>query len=666
MEQNNTILDGCIAERLTELFLQLDPSKMGSEFAVALAAGDTEKLIRITADYFRSRPERQYCRTILKSRSCSRETADRAADGAVTVINIPWQFSTGEIDWFFNPTRKTESVDYEWQWQLNRMSFWMDMCAAYLETGDRKYAAAFHAQVRRWIETAGFAPDDGSWNAAGSVWRTIEAGLRMMYSWPLAFETFRKSAEFEAETLCLMLHSLYRHGLHLQAHHRKNSNWLLMEMSGLYTFGVLFPEFRCSEDMRLYAADVFSQAIMEQILPDGMHSELSPDYHSVMCACSLVFLNIAGDENVTAELPGDFIRKLELAFASILNMATPALTSPRTNDCGTMSIAGKMQEAYRYFPHRHDFLWAASGRTEGTEPHSEPTSSRFLDWAGFVVMRSGWDKDALYCVFDVGPTGEAHVHQDKLNINIYKGEDELICDDGGGQYELTAYRTYGVSAADHNTILVDGLLQRRTGPCISKSPIDAHWISNDVFDYAKSCYDGEFGVLPLTKEEAEKPLSRPAKHVRELRFYKPDFFCVYDTLSSLDGKSHTYEMRLHLETQNMERVPEIPGAWMSDYGLNYDILIVPLYPDELVSECLCGVGTPPMAGWYVARGDKQLHKSSTLTMTIAGVNDCRFGTLLFPIRRGESLPEIRKTGTDVFRVCWHGGDYTVELSNLAK
>jgi hypothetical protein len=170
----------------------------------------------------------------------------------------------------------------------------------------------------------------------------------------------------------------------------------------------------------------------------------------------------------------------------------------------------------------------------------------------------------------------------------------------------------------------------------------------------------------MEEKDFSTPTFRPAKHTRELRFFKPDFFCVYDKLSSLDGNAHDYELRFHLDTLKLDQVPEIPGSRLSDYGGTYDILIVPLFPEEVKIRHLSGVNTAPMAGWYVGRNDKTLHKSTTLTMTITKKKECHFATLLIPVRREEPLPEIKKNGDSQFTVNWKGKEYKVNLSNLTE
>ena len=644
-----------------ELFSLLDPVKMGQDFQHALTAGDPAELVRCTAAHFRDRADCSCWKQHDRSRY-SRETARRAVQGDVTVIGIPHAFPGGTIDWTFNPTLTAPPVNMEWLWQLNRMAFWMDLAHAYEETGDETYAAAFDRQLSGWLSVAGDLTIEQM--ASCDLWRSIEAGLRMMNSWSYAFEVFRKSPSFTDENLCGMLYVMYRHCVYLH-HYNSGGNWLLMEMTGIYTFGALFPEFQCSSAMRQYASGRFSSAILGQILPDGLHDELTPDYHTVMFLCAFAFYNIAQLEGIENEMPPRFLPEIERSLESVLAMATPGLTSPRTNDCFTCPVANRMRQWLPIFPHRLDFLWAATDRKEGHAPASDP-ASRFLPWAGFAVMRSGWDPEAAYCCFDVGPLGMAHAHQDKLNINIYKGAEELICDDGGGQYERSIYRRYGISAADHNTVLVDGLLQQRSQPGKVQSPIDAHWISTDSFDYAKGTYGDPFGPLVLSDTDAAVPLTNPAKHTREVRFFKPDFFCVQDTLTSADGKPHDYEMRLHLDTLKLDPVPNMPGAYLSDYGGTYDILILPLSPEGAEIRLLSGVDTNPMGGWFIGRNDKTCHRSTTFTMTVSGKRDHRFTTLLIPVRRDEPLPEIEVISQTCFLFRMHGMTYRIDPEHLSE
>lgn len=164
------------------------------------------------------------------------------------------------------------------------------------------------------------------------------------------------------------------------------------------------------------------------------------------------------------------------------------------------------------------FRWALSRGREGRPPAGE-TPSRFLPYAGFAVMRGGWEPDAAYLAFDVGPLGVAHRHQDKLSFTLWKGGEELVFDDGGGHYERSAFRSYAISAHGHNTLLVDGLGQRRNVPLRMEKPIDAGWTSAFDADAAFGVYDQGFGPKEL----------RLARHRRDIRFdRRTETFTVTD------------------------------------------------------------------------------------------------------------------------------------------
>lgn len=631
-----------------ELFRNLDPDCLGAGYAAARQAGDTQEACRLIARYFRERPQ-----DLLSAGSDRRrynaERADRAVRGEMEEVNIPWKFPEGRVNFLFDPTAVEGPVNHEWLWQLNRHGYWGDMAKAFASTGDAKYARQFNIQLRDWVAQTDCP---ARWNGPGSAWRTIEAGLRLMGSWPVAFDIFRHSPEFTDENLCLMLASMHRQAIHLMEH-PTSGNWLLMEMNGVYTFATLFPEFRDSAELRVKSARILSDALRGQILPDGMHDELSPDYHSVAFNCGFGMLRLAQLYQRTGELPPDFAPLLEKAAEAYLALATPGLTQPRTNDCFTLRTEAVLGKAAQLFPGRPDFRWAAGRRSGGMPPAGE-TASRFLPWAGFAAMRSDWGPEAAYLCFDVGSLGMGHQHQDKLNINLYKGGEELIFDDGGGQYEESDARRYGISAAGHNTILVDGKPQSRRGPKKLEQPVDAGWISTPEFDYARGSYDAEFGA------------GRLAEHTREVRFCKPDFFCVVDTLTPRDGKAHDYELLFQLDTLKTVPVPEFAGALKSDFGRTYDVLILPLFPEELTVSAVSGQTEPRMSGWYVGRNEARLHPATTVTMKAAGKREFRFATLLFPMRRDNQLPEVKQLAPTRFRIAFNGREFDLDLDRLQR
>ena len=293
-------------------------------------------------------------------------------------------------------------------------------------------------------------------------------------------------------------------------------------------------------------------------------------------------------------------------------------------------------------------MWGITAGKEG-EPPAGKTASRFLPWAGFAAMRSSWEKDATYLCFDAGPLGKAHMHQDKLNINIYKGSEELLFDDGGGQYDNSPHRTYALSAADHNTVLVDGEGQYRLTPQVADEPLDAQFFSDSKFDYACGIYDDTFG----------KDMLKPASHQREVLFVKPDFFVVADTLKSTDGKPHDYTMLLQLDTLDVKADPQkIHGI----LGGQYDLFAMPLTTDLKVD--VDSGKNDPISGWYVARNDKALHPASTVKITAEKQKDYRFLTLFFPLKKGAVPPTAECLNEREWKINFEGQSRILDLSDL--
>lgn len=549
------------------------------------------------------------------------ETAAQAVTGTVTVVSVPWSFPSNRIDWLFNPTEKTPPFNPEWTWQLNRMSFWEDMAKAYRATRDEKYAQAFAVQLRDWLDQTGGVPPESGYNGRGSPWRTIEEGLRLMYAWPTAEDGFKDSPAFTPELKKRFVATMRAQAKHLMAH-RTSRNWLLMEMTGVYTFAARHPEFPESEGWRRESARIFADEIRGQILPDGLQIELSPDYHSVFFGCATRLYRLAKEHGFEGELPHDYLGILARGAQAVLDMTTPSFVQPRFNDCFTIPAEGMLKAAAEFFPGRSDFLWGATNGEKGRAPAGE-TASRLLPWSGFAIMRSGWDRDATYLAFDFGPLGAAHYHQDKLSFTFWKGDEELVFDDGGGQYDVSAQRTYAISGYDHNTLLVDGLAQNRREPLQPKVPIDAGWSSTPKRDRAFGTYDQGFGPK----------MERLAVHRREIVFDKSsDRFDITDDVKSADGREHEYTLLFHLDTTNVT-VAAGGRSVRAEYGPGRRwALSLSCKGEGLRIETASGRMKPFPAGWYVGRNDQTVHQATTVFVTASKGKDRTFVTTLRAVK----------------------------------
>ena len=154
-----------------------------------------------------------------------------------------------------------------------------------------------------------------------------------------------------------------------------------------------------------------------------------------------------------------------------------------------------------------EILWYA---TEGKEGRKPAYDSVALDWAGYYVMRTGWEKDDLYMAIKAGPFGAAHQNEDKLSFELAAYGERFLVDPGMYIYDsANPWRKYFVSSLAHNTVVVDGLTQYRRDErdqWVATEPNDAIWISEPDYDYFSGYYNSgytDFTRYPFGIESAE-------------------------------------------------------------------------------------------------------------------------------------------------------------------
>ena len=151
------------------------------------------------------------------------------------------------------------------------------------------------------------------------------------------------------------------------------------------------------------------------------------------------------------------LKGIEKAYDMYPHLSRPDRYLPAVNDSGLVSLVGQMKSAIRLYPNRADFRWFA---TEGSEGHAPDYLSYVFPYAGAVVFRSSWAKDAVWCYMDCSPFGRGHQHEDKLNVLISAYGKNMVVEPGNYAYDGSEMRKYVLSTRAHNTILVDGLEQR--------------------------------------------------------------------------------------------------------------------------------------------------------------------------------------------------------------
>ena len=621
-----------------EFFQKIDTRRPGlEEIPAAVAQGDYALARRLFAAEARSslQPER-FFRTqrefrgahFMKPGESVEQAAERILTGEVVSCSTPYKFEAPDkVDWFSNPTFNQYK---EWTWQLSRHPEWTILGERYRVTGDERYARAFVDYFESWVHQA-LVPE----NADGSAtlcWRTIEAGIRMGGEWPWTLHSFYKSPHFNDDVLVDWYKSVWEHGWRLRNFHR-TGNWLIMEMNGLAQIGILYPQFKESPAWQEYAFARMVEELQAQIYPDGWQVELSTGYHQVDINNYQWLIDVCQAYDVP--IPPTFRTSMEKMHAVNLLMMMPDGRLPDLNDGGWHAVSRLMESAVLDYPGRQDFLWV---RTQGAQGRPPQVTSHAFDYAGYYVMRSGWQPDGLWAVLDGGHFGYGHQHEDKLNLLLHAYGRLLLTEGGNYAYDDSDMRRYVLSTRAHNTIRVDGEDQNRRiaydrAAFDVGQPSDGRLRITPTFDLALGVYDEGYGAM------AEIRL----RHERKVIFLKQGAgrlgpcLVVVDRLTPDGPGEHRLQVMWHL---NADQVETRGGTVRSaDAGLA-NLAIIPAAEAGLQVQVVTGQGAPEFQGWVGIKNHQQGEYQPIPTALYAGVmhGPTRLVTLLYPTPAGQTCP----------------------------
>ncbi len=565
------------------LLLQLDLDHPGLEEANARArASRIHEALAAVVRYFRARPEPDPS-LLATPNAGAVEASERAIAREFVFYQVPGKVPPGNWDWTWRP-----GTDWEWTYALNRHHWWAELAAAYLATGDQRYAQELDSLIRSWVGQCPVHVDDIS------SWRTLETGIRVAGPW-IGILSAMKATPVITDTAWIMyLRAIHDHAEHLVAHPKAN-NWLLVESNGLLTCGIVFPEFRRAKDWVRTAVERFEREMEQSVHPDGAHIEYSSSYHFLSLHSFTAAMDKA-DRTVGRVFSDAFRNRLELMWEYPMYMMRPDGRLPLLNDSDTADIRPQLRAAGERFG-RQDFVFAATNGREGTPPAD--TSHRF-PWVRRAVMRSGWDEHAFYGFLETAPCGSGHVNEDALTFEIMAYGQPLIGTMGRYSYDPVPVRRYLVSSAAYNTVMIDGEGQKwtKTHPdrstWVAREPTADPWSSTAEQDVAYGRFNGPWtGDLSGVVWER-----RMAFHKPDAKLRRPGFWVVRDTFTGEGG--HELRFLLHFYPGNVVCDDETHTV-RSDYsGAHANVLVAFEHPEAVKFDCAHGQEDPPR-GWYSAR-----------------------------------------------------------------
>jgi hypothetical protein len=530
--------------------------------------------------------------------------ADTILKNVFVVQNVRGQLPVGE-DGHRNWHYKGPNNDSEWAWLSNRHSQINHVFDVYLETGNPKYAQYIDLFLRDFIIKSMPYPAERS---RTPVWRGLEVSFRAKV-WSRIFYGLLNSPHLTPATRLLILSSLPDH-----AHYNRNfhggNNWLTMEISALATVAANFPEYTNAGEWLSYSIEAMTESMKDQVYPDGVQTELTSHYHNVSLSNFELFKAICDSAN--RELPSYFNETLEKMYNYISCAVRPDGNRILNNDGDRGSDRELILKGAAVY-NKSGWEYIATNGRSGVKPADGP--SWFFPWAGHLISRSGYDEDAHWSFFDIGPWGSGHQHNDKLHISVAAFGRDLLVDAGRFAYTgevAKKFRPYAVGSQGHNVLLIDGKGQG-PGPTHAKEPVSKKdWLITAESDYAQGTFD------------RFNDLEGSCRHTRRLFYFREELWVVVDEIST--DRPRKIDALWHWHPQCKVVANEKNVTTQNERG---NLLIIPVGEQDWEISLVKGQEDPEIQGWYSEEYNKYEPNTASVYSTHIK-SDSRFIWVLFP------------------------------------
>lgn len=515
------------------------------------------------------------------------------------------------VNWRLNPNGYLE-----WMHAFNRQGWMNTLVAAYRGTGDARYVRKLDELWLSWLRDN---PEPEGHNGGGDpAWETLSVAVRGCRTWLDAFFALLDDPHFRDSTRIEILKSLHGHAEHLLRYTGHANNWLIVESRLLFGLGVVFPEFKRAAAWRATGLARLAHELKRQIWPDGADWELAPGYHMMACGGFLIPLELARLNAIP--LPEGFAQRLIATFDYVAGLTRPDGTLPSVNDSGGWrSRSGR------------DYLALGAelfGRPELTASPEGPFAgrSRAFPDAGMHVLASGTGSEALWALFDGGPPGASHCHEDALNVEFFAYGLPCIVDPGITGYLRDDWTSYYRRTQAHNTVLVNG-----AGQTWARQPHDARTVS--ARDRVQTSAGETCEGLRASYDQGYEGQPDGLVHTRALLFVRGRYWVVFDEVrgeGARDMEARFQFVPLRLVLDRRRRVFRTLRQNLPNLEL------WPLAPAGRPKLAVATGETAPVGGW-VSEGEDKPAPQARIKLTGDGARaPLRLVTVVLPFAQGVS------------------------------
>lgn len=559
------------------------------------------------------------------------------------------------INWHLDPVSGRESPVVHWSrldplapeqvgdskvvWEVNRHQWLLDLGQAYRLTGEEKYADTFVELVTDWMDHNPYGRGI-NWSSA------LEAAMRLL-SWLWALGLFRGAAALSPQVFQRILRELQRHAGFIeryQSRYFSPNTHLTVEALALYTIGTVLPELQGAGRWRALGRDLLLEQLPLQVPDDGVYFEQSTRYQYYTVEIYLHFAVLAACND--DPLPAIVKERLGAMLAFLLAVRRPDGTVPQIGDTdggwlcplvrrsvgdyqGLFSTAALFLEdpqlawaAVSLTPEAFCLLGEQAGSDWASLTRQAPSPDRISVHGseGYVVMRSGWERNAHQLIFDTGPLGDpvcaGHAHADLLAVQCSAFGENYLVDPGTGAYtDGSDGRQYFRSTRAHSTVLVDGHDQAAPdGPFAWSEQPAARLLAVE---------EASRWVFAAAQHEAYARLDDPVTHRRRVWFLDSAAWLIVDDL--LGTAEHQVDLRFQFAPLPVD---EEADGWIRARGRAGGLLLKTFSTTDLETTVVAGAHEP-LRGWYSPNYGQQL-PAPALTVRGNSPLPLRFATLIVP------------------------------------
>lgn len=371
--------------------------------------------------------------------------------------------------------------DPEYLFFLNRMSYFEPLLEAYLLTGEKKYAEKVISDLTNWVQVCPLPPYDHLKTHEDArhsrefnglhPWRSLEAGIRPMYSFRTAYEVLLPTNLMTPALLETFVRTFHDHGRVLRdvsplIWPSADHNHYLHEMEGLFVISHMFPEFREAAEWQTFSASEILRCAQNQITPEGGQVEGCPHYHNICLNMFLDAICLGKEYGVTFSDEFTDICRRAADYTAWTTRPDGILytigDSPFLKSAGTS--AAKYYQAFGGFGEFEKLLPVLPPfDSETVPPEAEARARKAAEGApggynyqktlGQYIARTGWTPEDSSFIFVCNtPVVNGHSHQDPMSFELTLRGDDVIIDPSYYTYQNTAFRSTYKSPEYHSCL----------------------------------------------------------------------------------------------------------------------------------------------------------------------------------------------------------------------